>query len=313
MNLSDIIQYRNNLRDIIKDDGLTPVDQILGPILHSIENSDLQIGDLTDDLRSEFQSTKNNIKSFYEIVNQILIGIDRCIAEMQPAYFARSYQLYDQEMRNDSTEHILNRRFTLNQSAEIYITARIQGHSNWKYPGMIIRPGLEEWEDKLVGLDPLYLVDQTHELLEPIRKKFNRDYQRRLRYYTINEDEDVILKNLPENQLSFCLAYNFFNSKPLEVIKKYMTEIYELLRPGGTFAFTFIDGDRPGGVRLVERNFVCYTPEGLLKNLAISLGYEIIQMYHIDAANTWLEVKKPGELTSLRGGQSLARVVAKSK
>jgi hypothetical protein len=36
-------------------------------------------------------------------------------------------------------------------------------------------------------------------------------------------------------------------------------------------------------------------------------------MFHLDGASTWIEVVKPGELTSLRGGQSLAKIVAKPK
>jgi hypothetical protein len=45
--------------------------------------------------------------------------------------------------------------------------------------------------------------------------------------------------------------------------------------------------------------------------LAESLGFVIQQRYDIDHANTWLEMRRPGELTSLRGGQSLAKIIAK--
>ena len=75
-------------------------------------------------------------------------------------------------------------------------------------------------------------------------------------------------------------------------------------------AFTFNDCDRAGGVELVERHFMCYTPGSMIVALCESLGFEIQQRYQIDASNTWLELQRPGELTSLRGGQSLAKIVA---
>jgi len=55
---------------------------------------------------------------------------------------------------------------------------------------------------------------------------------------------------------------------------------------------------------------MCYTPGGLLRSLCESLGFEISQHYLIDHSNTWLEMRRPGALTSLRGGQSLAKIVA---
>jgi len=44
----------------------------------------------------------------------------------------------------------------------------------------------------------------------------------------------------------------------------------------------------------------------MLKN---NIGYKIENVFRTDQSCTWLELKRPGELTSLRGGQSLAKVV----
>jgi hypothetical protein len=90
----------------------------------------------------------------------------------------------------------------------------------------------------------------------------------------------------------------------------YLADIYRKLKPGGVVALTFNDCDRWGGVELAERHFMCYTPGTMLISLAQSLGFEIQQRYDIDNSNTWLEMRRPGELTSVRGGQSLAKIVA---
>jgi hypothetical protein len=135
-----------------------------------------------------------------------------------------------------------------------------------------------------------------------------------LRTYIINEgDLDRILDALPEQQFGFCLIYNYFNFKPIEIIRTYLYEIYNKLKPGGTVAFTFNNCDYTGAVELTERKFMCYTPGSLVMSFCESLGYDVIQTYQIDAACTWVELRTPGALSSVRGGQSLARIVAKSK
>jgi hypothetical protein len=78
-------------------------------------------------------------------------------------------------------------------------------------------------------------------------------------------------------------------------------------------AMTFNDCDYWQGVALVERYYSCYTPGFLVKELATSLGYEIEFSYNNNTNITWLELKKPGKLQSLRGGQTLAKTVVKSK
>ena len=95
----------------------------------------------------------------------------------------------------------------------------------------------------------------------------------------------------------------------MEVIRRYLTEILIKLRPGGILAMTFNDCDRHQAVRLVEQRFCCYTPGTLIRDLAQSLGYDISYEIIIDGSTTWLELTRPGEFTTLRGGQALMRVL----
>ena len=84
-----------------------------------------------------------------------------------------------------------------------------------------------------------------------------------------------------------------------------------MLRTGGTFFFNFNDCDQQGGVALTEHYFSCYTPGRLIYEYAEQVGYEIVHQETIDAASTWVELKKPGQLTSIRGGQCLAGIFKK--
>jgi SAM-dependent methyltransferase len=148
--------------------------------------------------------------------------------------------------------------------------------------------------------------------LIPAINKFPIEYQRRLRHYYARESLDGnILESIPENQFGVCLAFNFFEFKPFEILKKYLQEIYHKLKPGGVLIMSYNDCDRAHCVALVEAHFTCYTPGSMVKNFAESIGFE--QLYHWnDRGNlTWLELRKPGTLSTLRGGQTLAKVVSK--
>lgn len=72
---------------------------------------------------------------------------------------------------------------------------------------------------------------------------------------------------------------------------------------------TFNDCDRVPGVVMVEDKMACYTPGTLITQMAKNIGYNQFYTWNQGLALTYLELKKPGELNSLRGGQTLARIV----
>ena len=160
--------------------------------------------------------------------------------------------------------------------------------------------------------DPLYIVDQSKELMHPAVTKFTPEYQRRLRLYEVNDYRDQeALQQLPDGQFGFVFAYNYFNYRPMEVIDRYLRAVFKKLRPGGVFFMTFNNCDRAHGVALVERSFMCYTPATELIRRAESYGLEVGNQYTGQADVSWLELRKPGTITSLRGGQTLAKIIPK--
>jgi hypothetical protein len=106
-------------------------------------------------------------------------------------------------------------------------------------------------------------------------------------------------------------VYNFFEFKPFEIIRKYLTEIYQKLKPGGTLIMTFNDCDRDKAVKLAEQHYACYTPGAMIQPFAATVGYNQIFSWNNNGPTTWLELRKPGALTSLRGGQTLAKIIKK--
>jgi SAM-dependent methyltransferase len=178
---------------------------------------------------------------------------------------------------------------------------------------MIIRPAHNHWIEDLVALDPLYLVDTHSDLFAPVTSLFTPEYQQRLRYYVIEEyTSDRIFWNLPQEQFGVVCAFNYFNFKPWEVIKQYLDEVFVLLRPGGSFLFSFNDCDNWRAVGLAEHYYCCYTPGRLLRKHVLDLGYKIINDHQTQTGPSWIEIRKPGELDSIRGGQALAGIFMKT-
>lgn len=285
-------------------------------LLHIVKTSPLQFGDRTQQLSDRFDQVNQSFIDFQNTMDAMINDLNQIISDMEPAYFAESYRLYSEEMVSESTEYILNRKLhQVTQEIYDFVGSRVTLYNSHLYPGVVIRPSRETLVKNMIGCDPLYIVDQTYDLLEPCLEQFNEAYQRRVRKVIMKEhsDDSMIGDNIPDGQIGFVLIYNYFNFRPFEVIEKCLRELFEKLRPGGIIGMTFNNCDLPNGVMLAERHYMCYTPGSMVERLAESIGYEIKFRYDTHVPNTWLELRKPGTITSLRGGQSLAKIIEKSQ
>lgn len=311
MKLSNLVAYRNQL-DVMS---ALPIGDTAGmeikKITHLISTQSVQLSEFSKTLVEKQQAIQQAFEMFDHDLQNLKNQLNELIETTEKPWFQESYKLYE-SMFNDNDYHILHRRPRITPDTEQFYRTRIVRYNSWQYPAMIIRPGLETYINELLATDPLYIVDEHHDLLNPVMSLFNENYQNRLRPYVVDErqDQEILIK-LPNGQFGLVFAYNFFNYKPFEVIRKYLTEIYQKLKPGGVLAMTFNDCDREEGVELAENFFCCYTPGYLVRELAVSIGYKIIFSWTDRGPSTWLELQKPGEFTSLRGGQALAKIVPK--
>lgn len=312
MKLSELIAYRALLTEYDPADIRSTIANRLDPLFYVVDSSVIKFTEAERQLHDTYDQLSAIQQQLAKDVKNLKRELQAAIDSMTPGYLTRSYQLYDEHMKLDSPDFILDRRITVSQESRDYITGRIKLCTDWHYSGMVIHPGRESWIPDLVALDPLYLVDTHRDLIDPAVSQFREEYQRRLRCYVIEEDFDrEILANLPDDQIGYCLVYNFFNYKPFEMVRKYLTEIHKKLRPGGRLHMTINDCDRPGGVELCEKNFMCFTPAGMILSVAESMGYRLSHVYHVDAACTWIEMYRPGDRPSLRGGQTLAKIMSR--
>ncbi len=311
MKLSDLLSYLNLLE---QPDNIPEYGQAvrqLQSLSMTVARAHVQLESFTADMEFNVSAVINAFGNVEATLDNAKVRLRELIAQKEPKQYKASTVLYEQGMLNESPEYIFERRLGIDDQSNILLRSRLRNYSDWRLPGMIIRPGSDTFIEDLVPLDPLYLVDQHQALLDPAISAFTLDYQRRLRPYVIDDRRDGMpLWQLPSEQFGLIFAYNYFNYRPIEVIKRYLADVYSKLRPGGVFIFTFNDCDRGHGAALSEKFWMCYTPGHAVAADAERAGYEIMALHHGHGDLSWFELKKPGSITSIRGGQSMAKIVA---
>ena len=321
MKLSELVAYRNHLSGFDVNNIQYTAQHKLEEIVYTVQNSVIQPRAFTQTLQEDQQRVVDAFEHFSSTLTELISELDSMIETAEKTQYAESTRLYNEEMArygrlDEATnkkvnQQILDRRMPMTADVQQMISNRIKSYTDWKYPGLIIRPGVETFISDLVALDPLYIVDYSEELLQPALSTFPEEYQRRLRIYKQDPCSTDVLTTMPDNQFGMCLAFNFFEFTPLEVLEQYLKSIFNKLRPGGVLAMTFNDCDRAHCVALVEKNFCFYTPGNRVKTIAKSIGYRQLFSWTDTNNLTWLELRKPGELSSNRGGQTLAKIIDK--
>jgi hypothetical protein len=96
----------------------------------------------------------------------------------------------------------------------------------------------------------------------------------------------------------------------MKVVRQYLDSMFARLRPGGVAIFTYNDCDWAHGVALAEKSFMCYTPGREIQAHCNQIGFETLSVNRGQGDIAWMELRRPGEIESIRGGQSLAKIIA---
>jgi SAM-dependent methyltransferase len=308
MKLSELVLLKNQLDARSTGELRDQASRELNEIIYLVNTKTAEHQSIFEERQ---QSIQKSFDTFENELNLLKAELKQKIEIAEKPYFQQSYDIYQNEMTEG-----LDVTFGVRQQPRLdrdLFRSRLRKYTDWKYSAMCIRPAMEDFVDDMVACDPLYLVDLSHDHLLPAMGRFNEKYQNRLRTYTVNEDleQGEILGRIPNNQFGLVFAFYYFNFRPIEYIKKWLTEIYQKLKPGGVLLMTFNDCDRSSAIIMVEEMFCAYTPGYLIYELAASIGYEVEFSWHDERPTTWVEFKKPGHLETLKGGQTLAKIVSK--
>ena len=248
-----------------------------------------------DQLIEEASAPLDQMQSHLEKVNA---EINRITHDL----FAGNYEL---EERTGGVEHVRNNsRLYVRADIEDIIKQRILLHTSWRYPSLEIGCRDGEWTQFLVAADPLYIVDQFPEFIQSTAKKFTPEYQRRLRQYPLVKND---LSALPQDQMAFIFSWGYFNYVSLDTVTQMLKQIRTVLRPGGTFMFSYNDGDTPHGAGMAENFAQTYIPKSILIPVCQSMGFEISAEYDFETVS-WIEIKRPGELHTSKAHQVMGKI-----
>ena len=259
-------------------------------------------------VRNRLESLNHDLQLHFE---QVLGNLDHYIRQESIPYAARGAE----QFALTAEQTIKDRVLPIPERIKDILIGRIQLLADWHYPGMEISPRVNGFTEYLVGCDPLYLVDIHQELLDAAVAPYSAQYQARLRTYLVDGTSDkTYFAALPQGQFGMVLSWNTFNYLPWGIADQYITEIFDLLRPGGTFLLGYNDAGTFNGAKHVEWGGMAYMTTQMLINLAQEVGYEVSYMFNEDTNwhnISWLEIKKPGERTTIKAHQTLGIVKEK--
>jgi hypothetical protein len=301
------------ITDILQD---TELDNLRLKLLGSFDQFETSFNHLKEKVKKQISEeerpyVQDSYRIYETIRNDKYKWFNMKLPESRPNYLKEQYEIRDNAIQQ-YVDYMLSNRLDISKPGRETIANRLARYSGWTTTTMIIHPGSEDWIQYMVQNDPIYLIDESYELLKPSMSGFHEVYQNRLRPYIIHEDQDQdLLWQLPNNQFGLVLSWNYFNHRPFDVIRRYLIELYKKMCPGGMLLMTYNDCDRWKGVLAVETGQALYTPGSLIIDFAESLGFELIFKWNEGGPWTWIEFRKPGKQHSIRGGQPMARILPK--
>jgi SAM-dependent methyltransferase len=307
MQLYNLVEFRKKLSDSLEE--LQSHDELANKIalVQSIQQlyESVEHHQLLNGIIEQYQQQINKTQEIADNVKSIADVVDNSIDQL-------ARELFDVEnYRNQWTEEGLSQDVVYPADVEFIVGAKITNYSNWNYPCLQINPRHPIWINYMVAGDPLYLTGHHIDQIENMIAKYPSEYQRRLRLY---ETLDRDFSQLPKEQMGFVLCWENFNYLSSEKVDIYLEKVLRLLRPGGVFMFSYNNCDIPQSAYATENQGYSFNSSRQLKSKALHMGYEIVEFVDLkptqshDNYISWAEIKKPGELNTIKRSQSLALI-----
>lgn len=307
MNLVECLTFLEVLNDL---DTQSDADEFFVKVHSEVRECDRPIayGGAYQNLLTSVDNLKSAYGDLRSQINNLKQSVHNRLLEMDQSHLKTSYDTWHGGELHALSHAILNRRHLIDPVTNVILGERLKIKTSWQWPALVMRPFHAWHADAMVACDPLYFVDTDRDLLAATDSWYTPEYQRRLCKYVFRESHEQMFGQLPMSQFGLVYAAFFLNFRPIEMIKQYLAEVLGLLRPGGYFVFTFNNCDTISGAQLFERFSGSYAPARLVKAEAERIGYEIVFEFNDVGATSWLELRKPGTLSSIRSGQTLALI-----
>jgi len=307
MSLENLLRAK---RRIINNMNLSSSQISVNVALNKMLSRVAEIQGVGDDILSLVKDAgTSQINAMSEFTAATKKKFDNIIAEIDKKIEIHSKALSAKKLPPVEYEQARYRRiFDIDSDTLSVLAGRISKYSSWQYPAIEFNPRSPTTiTTKLVASDPLYLIETEYkEFLDDTVTIFTPEYQERLRKYFVNDSNFSVL---PQNQFGFVLSAISFNFMLLPQIEIFMKNVFQLLAPGGTFLFTFNNCEDAACARMAENMIRSYTTQTGIVTAAKNIGYEISEMFNPQNSELhWIEIKKPGTLSTIKGHQTLGEI-----
>lgn len=310
MKLYDLVNFRHKIVQALQVDETVIKLQELKNNIAAVKTSVDVINDhcsqYVDDLLGHYDELIGLVQKPHNDLEIQLEYVNDKINQVVHQLFANNYNIEGVGM---SVEQVRNNKLIkVSDGVSNILKSRIAIHTNWHYPALEIGCRDGEWTKHMIAADPLYVIDRYPEFLTSASSQFPAQFQTRMRRYPLVDND---LSMLPDGQFSFVFSWGYFNYVSLDTLKIYLTQLIHLLRPGGVFLFSYNDGDTPAGAEMAERFAQSYLPKSMVIPLAESLGFEVQKTFDLGEAwnpITWIELRRPGELTTNKAAQVMGEI-----
>ena len=302
MKLSEVLKLRQDLLsiDISRLQDLASDIEINSKTINFTDHYD------SSGIMSSIQNFARGLGDINKSITKLVEDIDKDIKLLDDGYKKDCKREEEFHLRASVKDNRELRNYIIHKDVKDLVKGRLGHYVNWKHPALEIGPGDGVWTEELVGFDPLYLVDVHEEFLEATKQQFKPEYQRRLRTYHIKHGD---LTALPKEQFGFVFAWNVFNYFSLDTIEMYLAQIKPLLKPGGVVLFSYNNCENYKSVEMFEHHYMSYVPNRDLMEAVKRQGYQTIAVRDEPTMTSWVEIKVPGDLTSMRAGQTLGKII----
>lgn len=243
-----------------------------------------ELGSALDDMQRTSSEYNNSLDKVDKKINELL-------REQELVVLRRDYDTYTTQER---TLELMQERALKDKEFIKEISSDVGYYSDWRWAGIELNPSTGSLTESMLACDPLYLYTGNIADTDSIRSKFNSFFaDKRLMIY---DDLD----KLPQGQLGLATSINCYEFWPIDPIKDEMRKVYNILCPGGYFVFTYNDCEQEASLDFLAgaEAYRSYNTRTLMKSMVEMLGFDIVKEQCYREANSWMVVKKPGDLTT---------------
>jgi len=305
----DLVNYKNEIKKIIYEISIDGSLQSKSSLITLLEENYIlpEYSKQLTQIKSIYSEMIEKNNDIISILNNIIDIVDHGI------------------MKTEFKEGKIRSLLPTNENIKNIFQAELAKYSQVKYPGLQINSRIfikdltniksttdlddtNFWISLMVSSDPFYMIGPNLEALQTSFSSYPETYQRRVRLYQWNDKRDLSI--LPQDQFNIIFCWDFFNYLTIETIDQFLSQMIRLLRPGGTLLFTYNNCDLADSARLVDFKLAGWTTPKLLEAIYLKLGFELDSLNDIISDETnishvsWMKLKRPGELTTVKMSQA---------